>query len=80
MIGTGLGLIIGTGIDMMSEWKFFDGKSVTDIAKDKANKYVSEFRNSDTWKQTKKGISNVAKSIAKNSPAVSIGRNLCKVF
>lgn len=79
-IGAGIGAVMGAGIGAATEYKLFGNKSLTDIAKDKANKYVSEFRNSDTWKQTKKGISNVAKSIAKNSPAVSIGRNLCKVF
>ncbi|MGV3129732.1 T7SS effector LXG polymorphic toxin [Staphylococcus simulans] len=79
-VGAGIGLVSGALIGMATEVKIFNGKSVTDIAKEKANKFVSKFRNSDTWKQTKKGISNVAKSAFNNSPAIKFGQKLSHVF
>ena len=52
-VGAGVGLVAGLIISGVSEQKLIGGKSVTDIAKDKANEKVTAIRNSDTWKNTK---------------------------
>lgn len=75
-LGTGVGLVVGVAIGAATEAKIFNGKSVTDLAKDGANKMVSSIRKSDGWKSTKK----VASSMIKNSPAVKVGSALAGGF
>lgn len=62
-IGAWIGLISGIGISLLSEQTLIGGKSVTDIAKDKANEKVTAIRNSDTWKNTKKATSNAVNDV-----------------
>ena len=68
-IGGPLGAVVGLGIGAvvsgLSEMKIFDGKSATDIVKDKANEKVSAIRNSEKWKNTKNTVSHNAKSFGK---------------
>lgn len=53
-IEEGVGLVDRMVIWFVVEDKILDGKSLDDTAK--ANKYMNKFRNSDTWKQTKKEL------------------------
>lgn len=62
-IGTGIGALVGAGVGMASDWKVFNGKSATDIAKDKANEAVSRFRNSKAWHDTSDAFKGFGKSL-----------------
>ena len=66
-----IGLISGIGISLLSEQTLIGGKSVTDIAKDKANEKVTAIRNSDTWKNTKKATSNAVNDVKHFGASVS---------
>ncbi|UQW81655.1 T7SS effector LXG polymorphic toxin [Staphylococcus edaphicus] len=70
--GAGVGVLAGVGLGVLSEVKIFNGKSATDIAKDKANEMVNSVSKSDAWKKTQqfggdvgKGMSNFGKSLGK---------------
>lgn len=47
-----VGLVDGMIIWFVVEDKIYGGKSLDDTAK--VNKYMNKFKDSDTWKQTKK--------------------------
>ncbi|EJE06533.1 hypothetical protein K4T95_04205 [Staphylococcus epidermidis] len=70
-VGAGVGLVAGLIISGVSEQKLIGGKSVTDIAKDKANEKVTAIRNSDTWKNTKKATSNAVNDVKHFGASVS---------
>ena len=57
-IGGPIGAAVGAGVGALTgiatELKVFGGKSLTDIAKDKANEAVSRFRNSKAGEMTGK--------------------------
>ncbi|WP_415425923.1 hypothetical protein [Staphylococcus borealis] len=65
------GLVAGMTISSLSEQKLVGGKSVTDIAKDKANEKVTAIRNSEAWKNTKKTIRNAINNVKHFGTSVS---------
>ncbi|OHO71469.1 hypothetical protein HMPREF2580_09125 [Staphylococcus sp. HMSC036D05] len=63
-LGAVAGTIAGAGVSAASDWKVFNGKSATDIAKDKANEAVSRFRNSKAWHDTSEAFKGFGKSLS----------------
>ncbi|WP_239682567.1 hypothetical protein [Staphylococcus hominis] len=70
-IGAGLDLVVVTGILLLSEQKFFRGKSATDIVKDKANEKVSVIRNFVMLKSFKNLMSNSINNVKHFGTSIS---------
>lgn len=77
-IGGPLGAIVGLGVggamSVASEMKIFNGKSATDITKDKVNEKVSAIRNSEMWKDTKSSVSDGINNVK------SFGKSISSIF
>ncbi|MHD0398631.1 T7SS effector LXG polymorphic toxin [Staphylococcus simulans] len=79
-VGAGVGAVVGIGLSVATEVKVFNGKSITDITKDKANKMVSSIRQSEGWSTTKEIAGNLSNISTIKRGIGGFGKTLGGVF
>lgn len=79
-IGTAVGGAAGATVGLLSEAELFNGKSIKDIAKNKANKKVNDIKSG--IKSTKKNLNHQFSVVSKNMSkgTAKFGKALGKVF